>query len=114
GGALALAVADRVYAWSGAMYSVISPEGCAAILWKNQSAALEAAAALRIGARDLLDLGVLDAVLPEPPGGTGRDPAASAAALRAAVATALAELAELPAADLVARRRDRFARHGRR
>jgi acetyl-CoA carboxylase carboxyl transferase subunit beta len=114
GGALALAVADRVYAWSGAMYSVISPEGCAAILWKTQSAALEAAAALRIGARDLLDLGVLDAVLPEPPGGTGRDPAASAAALRAAVATALAELAELPAADLVARRRDRFARHGRR
>ncbi|MFC6883253.1 MULTISPECIES: acetyl-CoA carboxylase, carboxyltransferase subunit beta [Actinomadura] len=112
GGALALAVADRVLACSGAMYSVISPEGCAAILWKDQAAAPLAAAALRIGARDLLRNGIVDAVVPEPDGGTPADPSAAAELLRAALTEALAEVSGLPPGELVARRRRRFRGYG--
>ncbi|MFG2249912.1 acetyl-CoA carboxylase carboxyltransferase subunit alpha [Spirillospora sp. NPDC048823] len=111
GGALALAVADRVLACAGAMYSVISPEGCAAILWKDQSAAPRAAAALQIGARDLLGNGIVDAVVPEPDGGAHHDPSQAAELLRAALDEALAEVAGLPPAELVAQRRRRFRRY---
>src|SRR5947207_3881039 len=74
GGALALAVADRVLMLEHAIYSVISPEGCAAILWNNPAKAPEAAAALKMTAHDLLNLGVIDEVIPEPVGGAHRDP----------------------------------------
>lgn len=112
GGALALAVADRVLALAGTMYSVISPEGCAAILWKDRSAAPLAAAALQIGARDLLRHGIVDAVVPEPEGGAHADPIAAAELLRDALTATLREVAELSPADLVAQRRRRFRRYG--
>ncbi|MEW2380513.1 acetyl-CoA carboxylase carboxyltransferase subunit alpha [Micromonospora sp. NPDC047707] len=112
GGALALAVADRVLACAGAMYSVISPEGCAAILWKDPAAAPRAAAALQISSRDLLRHGIVDAVVPEPPGGAHEDPVTAADSLRAALIESLQEIAAVAATDLVARRRRRFRRFG--
>ncbi|MEV4245600.1 acetyl-CoA carboxylase carboxyltransferase subunit alpha [Streptosporangium canum] len=112
GGALALAVADRVLACSGAMYSVISPEGCAAILWKDRSAAPMAAAALQLGARDLLRHEIVDAVVPEPEGGAHRDPVAAAELLRAALSETLREVVAISLDDLVAQRRRRFRRYG--
>ncbi|MGW7537841.1 carboxyltransferase subunit alpha [Amycolatopsis sp. NPDC054798] len=109
GGALALAVADRVLMCSGAVYSVISPEGCAAILWRDAAAAPEAARALRMDARQLLRMGLVDGVIPEPEGGAQADHLAAANRLRDAVAAALAEL---PAAELLERRHRRFRRIG--
>ncbi|MBB5783194.1 acetyl-CoA carboxylase, carboxyltransferase subunit beta [Nonomuraea jabiensis] len=114
GGALGLAVADRVLMLSNAVYSVISPEGCAAILWRDGTAAPSAARALGLDARDLLARGVVDAVLPEPDGGAQADPAGTAYLLGEAVAATLAELRALPAAELTARRRARFRRLGSR
>jgi acetyl-CoA carboxylase carboxyl transferase subunit beta len=110
GGALALAVANRVLVLSNAVYSVISPEGCAAILWKDASAAPRAAQALRIDASSLLDLGVVDAVILEPDGGAQRAPLAAAERLRDAVAAAFNELSRLDAEQIVADRTMRF--HG--
>ena len=112
GGALALAVANRVLACAGAMYSVISPEGCAAILWKDRAAAPLAAAALQIGARDLLRHGIIDAVVPEPAGGAHLDPSEASRLLRAAVSQTLDELAAVSPDGLVAQRRRRFRRYG--
>ncbi len=111
GGALALAVADRVLAFSGAMYSVISPEGCAAILWKDPAAAHRAAAALQIGARDLLRHGIVDAVIPEPPGGAHADPAGAADRLRTALAEALRDVVAIAPHDRTAQRRRRFRKY---
>ncbi|MGW5376589.1 acetyl-CoA carboxylase, carboxyltransferase subunit beta [Nocardia sp. NPDC003999] len=108
GGALALAVADRVIVCENAVYSVISPEGCASILWKDATAAPRAAAALRVDSTSLLELGVADGVLPEPPGGAHRDPAAAAVALRQALRHAVSDLARLQAAQLLDRRHHRF------
>ncbi|MFI7211324.1 acetyl-CoA carboxylase carboxyl transferase subunit alpha [Micromonospora maritima] len=112
GGALGLAVANRVLAFGSAVYSVISAEGCAAILWKDPAAAPRAAAALRVTARDLLRLGVVDGVLVEPDGGTGADPSAAADTLRRAVTEALGELDDLTPAQLRADRRGRFRQYG--
>jgi acetyl-CoA carboxylase carboxyl transferase subunit alpha len=81
GGALALGVSDRILMLQHAVYSVISPEGCAAILWKDQGKVQEAADALKLTAKNLLALGVIDRVIPEPPGGAHRDPAAMAETL---------------------------------
>src|SRR4051812_5790443 len=92
GGALALGVGDRVYMLEHAVYSVISPEGCAAILWKNPSAAAEAAAAMRITAQDLKRLNIIDEIVPEPPGGAHADPAAAAALLAPYLEKGLKEL----------------------
>ncbi|MDE1670967.1 acetyl-CoA carboxylase, carboxyltransferase subunit beta [Nocardia gipuzkoensis] len=108
GGALALAVADRVLVCENAVYSVISPEGCASILWKDATAAPRAAAALRVDSTSLLELGVADGVLSEPQGGAHRDPAAAAAALRQALRHAVADLARLRVAELLDRRHHRF------
>jgi acyl-CoA carboxylase subunit beta len=108
GGALAIAVADRVLALSGAIYSVISPEGCAAILWHDAAAAPLAAAALRLHARDLLQMSIVDAVIPEPDGGAHLHPAVTAGRLRAAVAKVLQELTAQAPPELVARRQQRF------
>jgi acetyl-CoA carboxylase carboxyl transferase subunit alpha len=81
GGALALGVADRIIMLQHAVYSVITPEGCAAILWKDQSKVKEAADALKLTAKHLMDLGIIDRIIPEPPGGAHRDPAATAETL---------------------------------
>lgn len=112
GGALALAVTNQVLMCSNAVYSVISPEGCASILWKDAEAAPRAAEALRVDARSLLELGVIDGVVPEPHGGSGADHAAAASALREALTGVLHELMPLDAMTIVVDRRARFRRFG--
>jgi acyl-CoA carboxylase subunit beta len=113
GGALALATGDRLLMLANSFYSVISPEGCAAILWRTAEAAPTAARTLRVTARDLLRLGVADAVIPEPPGGAQADPAGAAANLRRAVVDSLDELAGLDRPALLAARYHRFRTVGR-
>ncbi|MCX4390666.1 acetyl-CoA carboxylase carboxyltransferase subunit alpha [Micromonospora peucetia] len=112
GGALALAVADRVLMLQHAVYSVISPEGCAAILWPDRGAAPQAARALRLTAPDLCRLGIVDDVVPEPAPAAHHDPGAAAQALREAVLAHLLPLLDVPPATLVRRRRQRFRRFG--
>jgi acetyl-CoA carboxylase carboxyl transferase subunit beta len=112
GGALALAFADRVLMCGNAVYSVISAEGCAAILWKDPAAAPEAAAALRVDARELLRLGVIDGVIPEPGDGAETDHVRAAEGLRGALVASLAELLPLDQMNLVTGRRSRFRRFG--
>lgn len=112
GGALGIGVADRVLMLENSYYSVISPEGCAAILWKHRKHAPEAAAALKLTARDLLDLGVIDEVVPEPLGGAHQDHAAAIQNLSSVVARNLRELAQLPKEELLARRYEKFRRVG--
>lgn len=111
GGALALAVADRVLMFENSVYSVISPEGCAAILWEPTAAA-RAADALCLTSGDLVRLGVVDGIIEEPSGGVQTDPAAAADRIRTAVQEGFAELRDLPADRLVARRRERLRRIG--
>jgi acetyl-CoA carboxylase carboxyl transferase subunit alpha len=113
GGALALGVCDRMYMLENAVYSVISPEGCAAILWGDRAKAKEAADALRLTAEDLSGLGVIDGVIPEPAGGAHRDPQAAATALGETVEKGLAELEGLPPDELLARRLEKYRRMGR-
>jgi acetyl-CoA carboxylase carboxyl transferase subunit beta len=113
GGALGIAVANRVLIWEHAVYSVISPEGCASILWRDPAAAPRAATALGLDSRGLLRLCVVDGVLPEPEGGLGADPVLAASLLRSALLAALAELDGMDGAQLVRDRRERFARFGR-
>jgi len=113
GGALALGVGDRVYILEYATYSVISPEGCAAILWKDQERKAEAAEAMRLSAPDLLDLGVVDAVIPEPTGGAHTDPGETCRRVGEVIAGALAELTAQSPAELVANRYRRFRNLGR-
>ncbi|GLZ36543.1 acetyl-CoA carboxylase, carboxyltransferase subunit beta [Actinokineospora sp. NBRC 105648] len=112
GGALALAVANRVLMCANAVYSVISPEGCAAILWKDPGAAPKAAAALRVDARYLLSQGIVDGVVPEPEGGAHTDHGFAAAALREALTSTLRSLMPLDAMNLVPQRHARFRRFG--
>ena len=95
GGAIAIATANRVLMLEHAIYSVISPEGAASILWRDTAKAQEAAASLKITADDLLRLGVIDDVVHEPLGGAHRDPAAAIASTGEAIANALAELTGL-------------------
>jgi acetyl-CoA carboxylase carboxyl transferase subunit alpha len=96
-----------------AIYSVISPEGAASILWRDTTKAQEAAASMRITAQDLLRFGVVDTVVPEPTGGAHRDPAAAIAAVGTAIAAALADLHGLGRAGIVRLRRDKFMAIGR-
>ncbi|MFE0171382.1 acetyl-CoA carboxylase, carboxyltransferase subunit beta [Streptomyces sp. NPDC059002] len=112
GGALALAVADRVLVCANAVYSVISPEGCAAILWNDAAMAPVAAEALRIDAGALLRLGIADAVVPEPADGAHNDPALAADYVHAALASVLDELRPMPVSELVAARYARFRAYG--
>ncbi len=112
GGALGIGVADRVLMLENAYYSVISPEGCAAILWKHRKHAPEAAAALKLTARDLLELGLIDGIIPEPPGGAHQDHHAAIENLRDAVTAQLAEISKLPVEELLTRRYDKFRRVG--
>lgn len=112
GGALALAIADRVLMCANAVYSVISAEGCAAILWNDPAAAPKAAAALRVDSRSLLELGVVDGVVPEPGDGAETDPAAASLALRHAIAASLADLLPMDQTELIRARRARYRRFG--
>ncbi|MCE2827495.1 MAG: acetyl-CoA carboxylase carboxyltransferase subunit alpha [Verrucomicrobium sp.] len=112
GGALGIGVADRVLILENAYYSVISPEGCAAILWKDRTAAPKAAAALKITADDLRSLGLVDAVLPEPLGGAHLDPEATAATLRQGLLQHLSEVQSMPTSGRLSARYAKFRAFG--
>jgi len=112
GGALGLGVGDVVNILEFAIYSVISPEGCAAILWADQTRTQEAAEALRFTSPDLKRLGLVDTVIPEPPGAAHADPSLMGATLRHQLGEDLLSLDGLPADDLVKRRYDKFRRMG--
>ena len=113
GGAVALAAGNRVLMFEHAVYSVISPEGCASILWRTADKAPEAAEAMKVTAQDLKALGVIDTIVPEPLGGAHRDPAAAIGALGDAIDGALANLAALLPNALLADRRAKFLSMGR-
>lgn len=108
GGALGIAVSDRVYILENAYYSVISPEGCAAILWKDRAHAPKAAEALKVDSAGVLKLGIVDDIIPEPLGGAQTDVDATAANIRATLRKALAELSKKSAEQLV---EDRYAKY---
>lgn len=112
GGALAIAVGDRILMLENSIYSVISPEGCAAILWKDRAMAAEAAAALKIGAQDLYQLGVIDRVVPEPLGGAHREPKVIAETLRVEIREMLQSLQHIPVPELLEARLAKFQRMG--
>jgi acetyl-CoA carboxylase carboxyl transferase subunit alpha len=112
GGAIALAAADRVLMFEHAVYSVISPEGCASILWRSADKAADAATAMKVTAQDLHQLGVIDTIVREPVGGAHRDPAAAIGALKTAIGDAIGELTPLGRDALQKRRRARFLEMG--
>jgi len=112
GGALGIGVGDRVYVLENAYYSVISPEGCAAILWKEMSRSPEAASALKLTAQDLLELGLIDGTIREPLGGAHRDFEVTAENLRKTAQQALQELKEIPRKDLPDLRYQKFRKMG--
>ncbi len=112
GGALGIGVADRVLMMENAYYSVISPEGCAAILWKHRDHAPEAADAMKIAAPDLVKLGLIDGVIKEVPGGAHHDPDAAADAFKQKISSELKELLKLSPKDLKAKRYAKFRKFG--
>jgi len=112
GGALALAVGDRVLMLEHSIYAVISPEGCASILWKDAAKKEEAAEALKLTSRDLAELEVIDRIVPEPMGGAHRDVDAMAGRLGTVLQEELAELQSLSVGELVERRIEKFGRMG--
>ncbi len=112
GGALGIGVGDRILMFEHAIYSVISPEGCAAILWKDSSQAAQAAQALKLTAPDLLELGLIDQILPEPLGAAHADPVQATETLKRALLDHLACLREQDGATLVRQRYDKFRRMG--
>ncbi|HEY8182172.1 MAG TPA: acetyl-CoA carboxylase carboxyltransferase subunit alpha [Thermoanaerobaculia bacterium] len=112
GGALGIGVGDRVLMLEYAVYSVISPEGCAAILWKNSSAAPEAATAMKITAQDLKKLAIIDEIVPEPPGGAHSDPARAAELLAPFLEKALKELQKIKPSLLPEERYKKFRKMG--
>lgn len=112
GGALAIGVGDVVMAMENAIYSVITPEGCAAILWADRAKAPQAAEALKITAQDLVELKVVDELIPEPESGAHRDPDAAAVAVKKAIVHHLRRLSAIPADQLLAQRRAKFREMG--
>ena len=114
GGAIAIGAANRVIMLEHAVYSVISPEGCASILWRTAENAADAAEALKLTAQDLLRLGVIDEIVPEPLGGAHREPAVAMERLGDALARALRELAGVDGGQLRSRRREKFLEMGRK
>jgi len=112
GGALGIGVGDRVLMLEHAYYSVISPEGCAAILWKDAEKTPDAAEALKLTAPDLLSLGIIDRILPEPLGGAHRAPEQAMATVKQGILAALDELATIPIDQLVAARGEKYRRIG--
>jgi acetyl-CoA carboxylase carboxyl transferase subunit alpha len=113
GGAVAIATANKVIMLEHAIYSVISPEGAASILWRDTARAQDAASAMKITAQDLVRFGVVDSIVPEPIGGAHREPAAAIAATGETIAAALADLRQLDRAAVVRQRRDKFLAIGR-
>jgi len=112
GGALAIGVADRVVMLENSVYSVISPEGCAAILWKDASQKERAAEALKLTATDLLGLGVIDEIIPEPPGGAHSDPDTAALALSESLRRQLRQLSRVRIEKLLKRREEKYLSMG--
>ncbi len=112
GGALALGVSDRILMFENSVYSVITPEGCAAILWKDSSQRERAADALKLTADDLTRLGLVDEIIPEPVGGAHFDPEAAGESLRAVLIRHMAELRKVRTERLVKRRHDKYAAMG--
>ena len=113
GGAIAIATANRVLMLEHAIYSVISPEGAASILWHDTAKAQDAATNMKITAEDLMRFGVIDEIVPEPVGGAHRDPAAAIAATGAAIGTALSELGGMDRETVRRHRREKFLNIGR-
>ncbi len=113
GGAIAIAAADRVLMFEHAVYAVISPEGCASILWRTADKAADAAAAMRVTAQDLKSLGVIDTIVPEPAGGAHRDPATAISNLRGALRDAFASIGEARGDALRRMREEKFLAIGR-
>jgi acetyl-CoA carboxylase carboxyl transferase subunit alpha len=113
GGAIALATGNVVLMLEHSIYSVISPEGCASILWRDGEQAKSAAEALKLTAQDLERLGVIDGIIHEPVGGAHRSPEAAVSSVRDAIETQLSQLVKIDAGQLRARRRDKFAQMGR-
>jgi acetyl-CoA carboxylase carboxyl transferase subunit alpha len=112
GGALAIAVGDRVFMLENSVYSVISPEGCASIMWRDPSKAELAAEALKITAPDLLEMKLIDQIVPEPDGGAHTDHQAAARLLEPVLACSLAELSQLPSERLIEQRYQKFRQMG--
>ena len=112
GGALGIGVGDQILMLENAWYSVINPESCSLILWRNRDKRTEAAEAMRISAEDLLDLGVIDSIVPEPYGGAHRNFELSAQNLRKAISDALAEIVKIPVENLSKLRVEKFNRMG--
>jgi acetyl-CoA carboxylase carboxyl transferase subunit alpha len=113
GGAIAIATANRVLMLEHAIYSVISPEGAASILWRDTAKAQDAASSMKITAQDLVRFGVVDAIVPEPTGGAHRDPLAAVAAVGEAIGSALADMRGLDRSTVVRLRREKFLAIGR-
>ncbi len=113
GGAIALATANHVMMLENAIYSVISPEGCASILWRNQDAAEDAAVALKMTAQDLAEFGIIDQIIAEPVGGAHREPSVVYAHLGDALDEAMQSLLAVPGGTLRAKRREKFVNIGR-
>ena len=112
GGALAIGVRDTVLMLENSFYSVISPEGCAAILWKDQSAVSQAAENMRIRAKDLLEFGIIDKIIPEPPGGAHIDPEATFKAVDKHISQALKKLEGKPVEEMLEERYQKFRKMG--
>jgi acetyl-CoA carboxylase carboxyl transferase subunit alpha len=112
GGALGIGLTDRILMLENAFYSVISPEGCAAILWNDGEMRAQAAAAMKLTAKDLLELGVVDEILPEPVGGAHTDWPTTAEAVRDGIRRHLGELLRLPTDELLKQRRLKYRRIG--
>jgi len=112
GGALGIGIGDKICAMQNSYYSVISPEGCAAILWRDRAKANEAAAALKLTAQDLLNLNIIDEIIPEPLGGAHRDPEAMAKNLKESLYRNLKKLSEVPKDELLQSRYQKFRNMG--
>lgn len=113
GGALGIAVADRVLMLENAIYSVISPEGCAAILWRSRDKAADAAEALKLTAPDLVEFGIVDEVIAEPGGGAHLDPESTCLAVGEAIGRHLDDLSGFPGDELIVKRREKYYAMGR-
>ena len=112
GGALGIGIGDRIYMMQNAWYSVITPEGCAAILWRDAAKAPDAAEALRLTAQDVAELGLIDGIIPEPEGGAQRDPQTTAISLKERLLKALAELDVLSPEERILQRIQKYRRMG--
>jgi acetyl-CoA carboxylase carboxyl transferase subunit alpha len=113
GGALGIGVGDRVCVMQNSYYSVISPEGCAAILWKDRAKADKAASALKLTAQDLLNFGIIDTIIPEPLGGAHRDPQAAGENIKRVIIESIREVSAMPKEEMLEQRYKKFRNMGK-